>query len=589
MLSWEKHVKPLSELKRSLRMLDVGGYEGEITAWFLNNLASNPDSHVYVIDTWKDSSKLGIDVKKIHRTFQRTIKETKKEDQVTILNIERDDALYHLLDLLEDESIDVAFVDASQDPQDVMIDAILIWKLLRKDGILICNDYEVDDLDEHLYKSRKEIDKFIRNYSTELTVLEIGRQLFIKKNYTNSKELSVIDYKSWYMLTKRITSLSDFIMNSLTSVIQRKTLRVPKPTKTSTTILLTKTPFFTKSDEVEQKIRELISGKERIFFEKVIMPSIPTRIGQEYSGFSFYTKLNSLHNTHVSLDSIETLSKYESRTQSMLELMVEESNIEPHFLNYDASFKIYKKVIPMLKHHDFVYIKLPENHKTYSHIPYLKVETLESLETMKYHSLKSNQYDTVLLALLADATLSYEYYSNLKFHGRDSASIKWNSLYVLMATHCLKKGGNLYLVLYGSQTPIVCEFISYIDTMFTHSPILQSLQNRNNSSVVNVISCNLRGYKGITKEQQETLMHWYTVKTPSVYYQQLGVPCNAYIKSMMQQISAIFQKNIITLYKIAKEYKKIIDKLTPSEKEKIVQYIIGLRINNYFNKVAKLL
>jgi hypothetical protein len=125
--------------------------------------------------------------------------------------------------------------------------------------------------------------------------------------------------------------------------------------------------------------------------------------------------------------------------------------------------------------------------------------------------------------------------------------------------------------------------------MFAHNPILRSLQNRTNSSVVNVISCNLRGYKGITKEQQEQLLHWYIVKTPSVYYQQLGVPCNAYIKSMLQQISNIFQKNITILYKIAKEYKKIMDKLTPSEKEKIVQYIIGLRINNYFDKISKLL
>lgn len=213
MLSWEKHVKPLSDLKRPLRILDVGGYEGEITAWFLNNLASNPDSHIYVIDTWKDSSKFGIDTKKIHRTFQRTIKETKKENQVTVLNIERDDALFHLLDLLEKESIDIAYVDASQDPKDVMLDAILIWKLLQKDGILIFNDYQLDYLEKHLYKSREEIDIFIRNYSTELTVLEVGQQLFIKKNNTNTKDMFISDYKLWYMLTKRITSLSDFIMH----------------------------------------------------------------------------------------------------------------------------------------------------------------------------------------------------------------------------------------------------------------------------------------------------------------------------------------------------------------------------------------
>ena len=101
MLAWEKHVKPLADLKRPLRMLDVGGYEGEITAWFLNNLASNPESHVYVIDTWKQSSELGIDYKQIHKTFQKAVKGTKKADQVSVLNIERDDALYHLLDMLE--------------------------------------------------------------------------------------------------------------------------------------------------------------------------------------------------------------------------------------------------------------------------------------------------------------------------------------------------------------------------------------------------------------------------------------------------------------------------------------------------------
>jgi len=589
MLAWEKHVKPLADLKRPLRMLDVGGYEGEITAWFLNNLASNPESHVYVIDTWKESSKLGIDSKKIRRTFQQTIKKTGKETQCNVLPVNREDGLYHLLDMLEEESIDVAFVDASQDPREVMTDSILIWKLVRKNGILIFSDYQLDDLDKDLYKSREEIDTFIRNYSTELTVLEVGRQLFIKKNYTNSNELSIPDYKFWYMITKRITSLSDFIMHSFTSSIQRKTLRANKISKISSTLILTKTPSFTKADEVEQKIRELIPGKERIFFEKVIMPSIPTRIGQEYSGFSFYKKSNSLGDTHVMIDAIESLSTYESRAQSILEIIVDESHIERHFLKYKASFEIYKKVVPMLTHHDYVYIKLPENHKTYSHIPFLKLETLESLETMKYHSLKPNSYDKVGMALLADATLSYEDYTNLKFHGRDSASIKWNSLYVLMATHCLKKGGNLYLTCYGSQTPILCEFISYIDTMFAHNPILRSLQNRTNSSVVNVISCNLRGYKGITKEQQEQLLHWYIVKTPSVYYQQLGVPCNAYIKSMLQQISNIFQKNITILYKIAKEYKKIMDKLTPSEKEKIVQYIIGLRINNYFDKISKLL
>lgn len=319
------------------------------------------------------------------------------------------------------------------------------------------------------------------------------------------------------------------------------------------------------------------------------MPFAPSKIGSTYFDFSFFKTTDKLSNTYAGLGGVETFSKYESHSQSILEVIPGQSDIESLVLHYKVTFKIYKKIMPLLKYHHHLHIEKPENHKTYSHIPFLKVETLESLETMKYHSLKPNQYDTILLALLVDATFSYQDYTNLKFHGRDSASIKWNSLYVLMATHCLKKGGNLYLTIYGSQSSILCEFFSYIDTMFTHSPIIQSLQNRNTSSIVNVVSYNLRGYKGITKEQQETLMYWYTVKTPSVYYQQLGVPCNAYIKSMLQQISIIYEKNIITFYKIAKEYKKIMDRLTPSEKEKMLQYIIGLRINNYFDKISKLL
>ena len=563
MLALEKHSKSMSELKRPLRMLDIGGYEGEITAWFLNNLATNPESHVYVIDTWKESSKVGIDYKKIRRTFQQTIKKTGKETQCEVLPVTREDGLYHLLDMLEEESIDVAFVDASQDPQEFMTDAILIWKLMRKGGIVIFDDYTFAKNDV----SRSLIDTFIRNYQSESIILETNLQIVIKKR--NIDELSLNDYKSMYYRLKRITSLSDLVTQESDRTIEtnkRHTIRKPR-TLISKRLSFTTIPSFTKTDQLDAICRDFLPGKERIFLEPIIAPATPSTTDKKFSEISTYKGDHPFVNLPINIRIIISLFTEDADKKEMLLHSIEKkSNSE--IIHHDLITKLYK-----LKRFDNIYIKKATNLNTYSDVKHLNIETINSITSLKFSSLKPNTYDIIRFALIADGTFTYEELGALHFKGRDSASVKWNSLYVLAGTYCLKKGGTLSIVFYGGLTRIVCEFISFVSNLFSGTPT----HNLTKLS----IRFNFRGFKGITEAEQNTLLNWFHSCTPGLFYKSLGVACKPAIQQQLQNITKTYEKSKNNLYKIIKEYKQILDNCSPSEKQYILQYIISLRINNY--------
>jgi len=577
MFRWEKHLQSMADLKRPLRMLDVGGYEGEITAWFLNNLASNPESHVYVIDTWKQSSELGIDYKQIHKTFQKAVKKTKREDQLSVLNIKRDDALYHLLDLLEQESIDVAFVDASQDPSNILYDLILIWKLIKKNGILILDDYTLATMDA----SRTILDTFIRNYQNEINILETNIQIVIQKK--NIDDLSITEYASKYYIYKRITTLSDIIIKLPDRIAKRKTSRAIRTTLINTNLAFTTRPSYNAEDKLEEQFHELVPiYRERVFFNTILTAVAPTA-RKLISDYSVYKINHPLLYIPARIDRIIELATNDSDKHTFLTHYVEEPRIRDLIVEPDV-LNVYKIISPNVKQLDHMYIKPSHNSKTYSDLP---IETVESIVSLHFLSLKPHTYDKVDFGLIADATISFSDYKKLNYQGRDSISVRWNCIYVLIATYCLKKGGALSILFYGAKSKIVCEFISYVSSFFSHTPEFST--GYTVKITANSFKCRFDGFKGITSYEQQTLLNWFHSCKPGTFYRSLGVPCKSVIQNRLQQISNTYKQNIKLLYTIAKEYTQILDKCTLSEKEDLLKYIISLRINNYLNILDKYL
>ena len=54
---------------------------------------------------------------------------------------------------------------------------MLIWKLIKKNGILILDDYTLATMDA----SRTILDTFIRNYQNEINILETNVQIVLQK------------------------------------------------------------------------------------------------------------------------------------------------------------------------------------------------------------------------------------------------------------------------------------------------------------------------------------------------------------------------------------------------------------------------
>src|SRR5690606_5590508 len=78
---------------------------------------------------------------------------------------------------------DVIYIDGSHLAKDVISDLVLSHPLLKKGGILICDDYDWEIYKDPLKKPKTSIDFFIKVFAGEYTILYKQQQMFLKKNY----------------------------------------------------------------------------------------------------------------------------------------------------------------------------------------------------------------------------------------------------------------------------------------------------------------------------------------------------------------------------------------------------------------------
>ena len=99
--------------------------------------------------------------------------------------------------LLLSETVDYVYVDGSHLTIDVISDAVLSWRILKDNGILIFDDYGwgIHTTDEK-QKPKLAIDAFMSAYQGHFQLLEGGWQMFLKKlHYEYSKEELEANYQ----------------------------------------------------------------------------------------------------------------------------------------------------------------------------------------------------------------------------------------------------------------------------------------------------------------------------------------------------------------------------------------------------------
>jgi len=121
--------------KANVNYLEVGVYEGCCVIWMLENILTDPTAKATAIDIFQDPYYNGAYGDK----YFANIELSGSADKVTTII----DYSQLALRKLPFESFDIIYIDGSHAKNDVLEDAVLSWRLLKKDGLLIFDDYRL--------------------------------------------------------------------------------------------------------------------------------------------------------------------------------------------------------------------------------------------------------------------------------------------------------------------------------------------------------------------------------------------------------------------------------------------------------------
>lgn len=143
-------------------ILEVGSFEGRSTVFMLENI---PNTHVTCIDPFLNDGTEYLEAfdQKCYSIFMHNIQRFK--NRVTLIQEKSQDALPRLI--AEEKLYDVIYVDGSHMSSDVWSDLSHVSRLVRKGGVVLCDDYghSIKEYPELKYLSPPvAINLFFRNH-----------------------------------------------------------------------------------------------------------------------------------------------------------------------------------------------------------------------------------------------------------------------------------------------------------------------------------------------------------------------------------------------------------------------------------------
>lgn len=164
---------------KPVRYLEIGACQGHSTAFVYGIL--NGEAQITVVDPFVEFPEIGDAIMRhVQEVFSANMKAMRAADKVRVLKGRSVDHLPNLID--SGEQFDIIYIDGSHATLDVLLDAVLCWRLLPSGGLLIFDDYwyRRPDLGAG-YRPKLAIDAFAGSMSHELTVLDVARQVFLRK------------------------------------------------------------------------------------------------------------------------------------------------------------------------------------------------------------------------------------------------------------------------------------------------------------------------------------------------------------------------------------------------------------------------
>lgn len=162
--NWQLYLKPLVG-QSGLKVLEVGSFEGHSTCWLLDHVLTMPDSQMTCIDFY------------FQERFNRNIDRTGARTKV----MKRQGHPLELLQTLPVNSYDLIHLDGGGVSEQVQQHVVLCWQRLKPGGILVIDDYHLQDANHAKFTLKSAIDQALSTIQTEVEVIRRAYQLIIRK------------------------------------------------------------------------------------------------------------------------------------------------------------------------------------------------------------------------------------------------------------------------------------------------------------------------------------------------------------------------------------------------------------------------
>jgi len=175
--NWFKNVNVNNFNNRPIKYLEIGAFYGANILSVANSYGLHNDSKLYCIDPWEDYddySEYKNSQSSIYETFITNIENSGIKDKIII------NRGYSNLEIpkFQDDFFDIIYIDGNHEPEYVLEDAVLSFRKLKKNGIMIFDDYGWRGPD----LTQRGIDGFLSGYHKRIKYLgEKESQVFIEK------------------------------------------------------------------------------------------------------------------------------------------------------------------------------------------------------------------------------------------------------------------------------------------------------------------------------------------------------------------------------------------------------------------------
>ena len=175
--NWFNHVDVNYYKDKKINYLEIGTFYGANILSVANTYGLHNDSKLYCIDPWEDYNdypEYKEQQSTIYNTFISNVENSGVKNKIIInrgfSNVE--------IPKFQDDFFDIIYIDGNHEPEYVLEDAVLSFRKLKKNGIMIFDDYGWAGPD----LTQRGIDGFLSGYHKKIILLgEQNTQVFVKK------------------------------------------------------------------------------------------------------------------------------------------------------------------------------------------------------------------------------------------------------------------------------------------------------------------------------------------------------------------------------------------------------------------------